>query len=131
MNDGYLFKAKTTEYKGCKDYGAWVFGCLLVNESATDVFKYRIQPIEDSQLFAPPIDPSTLCQCTNLKDKNGTLIFVLTPRENGYSVICWAVTEWAIVNPSEELIIDLDSYWSNELEVCGNKIDNSEPLEVE
>ena len=70
MEDRYLFKAKRV------DNGEWVIGFYVrVNESD---FIYTGQLIHGglytvSESFK--VDPSTICQCTGLKDKNGNLIW--------------------------------------------------------
>lgn len=64
-----LFKAKRI------DNGEWVEGCIVIDQSRLDRFKYRIQPIESGVLYAHPIDPDTLCQYTGLTDKNGKKIW--------------------------------------------------------
>lgn len=69
MNREILFKAKRI------DNGEWVEGCIVIDQSRLDRFKYRIQPIESGVLYAHPIDPDTLCQYTGLTDKNGKKIW--------------------------------------------------------
>lgn len=69
MSREILFKAKRI------DNGEWVEGCIVMDQSRLDIFKYRIQPIESGVLYAPPIDPDTLCQYTGLTDKNGKKIW--------------------------------------------------------
>lgn len=70
MEDRYLFKAKRI------DTGKWVIGFYAyINERH---FIYTGQLIHGG-LYAVPesfeVDPSTICQCTGLKDKNGELIW--------------------------------------------------------
>ena len=74
MEDRYLCKAKPT------DNGEWVEGYLIVDEK--DYSKYFIGYVlgtnEDGtphDLDAAQVNPSTICQCTGLKDKNGNLIW--------------------------------------------------------
>lgn len=82
MKDRYLFKGKRL------DNGQWAIGSLLsgvfFKNSGGDI-PYILCPEqaeyydcfehleEGNGLFA--VDPATICQCTGLKDKNGTLIW--------------------------------------------------------
>ena len=63
-----------------KDNGEWVEGYLIVDEK--DYSKYFIGYVlgtnEDGaphDLDVVQVDPSTICRCTGLKDKNGKLIW--------------------------------------------------------
>ena len=65
MEDRYLFKAKHIHILPGNDHldGSWVVGFLSGERYiANDSGEYLI-------------DPSTTCQCTGLKDKNGKLIW--------------------------------------------------------
>lgn len=64
-----LFKAKRI------DNEKWVEGCLVIDHSRSNLFEYRIQPVESGALYAPPINPETICQLTGLCDKNGKKIW--------------------------------------------------------
>lgn len=64
-----LFKAKRI------DNGEWVEGCLVIDHSRSNLFEYRMQPVESGALYAPPINPETLCRFTGFCDKNGKKIW--------------------------------------------------------
>lgn len=65
----FLFKAKRI------DNGEWIEGCLVIDHSRSNLFEYRMQPVESGVLYAPPIYPETLCQFAGLCDKNGNKIW--------------------------------------------------------
>ena len=72
MNDRYLFRAKRT------DNGEWGEGCLLIIDDS----EYRIATSclqgdvkELLNVCAYEVDQSTICQCTEINDKNGKLIW--------------------------------------------------------
>ena len=65
MEDRYLFKAKRT------DNGEWVQGYLYgIWEK-----KYILWGMTNDIPNMIEVDPTTICQCTGLKDKNGNLIW--------------------------------------------------------
>ena len=47
----------------------------MIDHSRPDLFEYRMQPVESGVLYAPPINPETLCQFAGLCDKNGNKIW--------------------------------------------------------
>lgn len=63
MNDRYLYRAKRT------DNGEFIEGLLTIMWGQFHI----INP--DDENTAYPIDQSTICQCTGLKDKHGKLIW--------------------------------------------------------
>lgn len=132
MNDRYLFKALRIGWKNLPKEEQWAQGYFIKKHGIPFIYETSECPMNSLEIYE-----STLCQCTGLKDKNGTLIWendiVITPKEDGYSLICWNDTEarWEMHNETEGIVLDFDNYWSNEIEVAGNRIDNPELLEVE
>ena len=124
-----LFKAKR------KDNGEWVEGCIVIDQSRLNIFKYRIQPIESGVLYAPPIDPDTICQLTGLIDKNGYKIWegdiVEIAGEDGYFACEWEEDTARFVLNGDGLVVDFDNYYGYACEIAGNIFDNPDLLEVE
>lgn len=69
MNREILFRAKR------KDNGEWVEGLLWKKKYSTDKLFISCFPDKDDNEEVFVIDPSTVCQYTGLKDKNGNKIF--------------------------------------------------------
>lgn len=147
MEDRYLFKAKRV------DNGEWVVG-NIVRYGYTGKEKYYIVPSYASDLYAFEVDPSTICQCTGLRDKNGKLIWegdiILFQRDNddcpfpnkdtkkrlGKVFYKGFRTTFAIgmgKNGSGSINDDLWKYVQNgnRVEVIGNIFDNAGLLESE
>ena len=137
MEYRYLFKAKRI------DNGEWVEGNLIQSCDATDGWETIIIPIKNSNMFTKHIkrgygnlgfenwyrvDPSTICQCTGLKDKNGKLIWE-NDIVNATDVHCVCVDGIVVKVNDYKLMLNL--YYSDELERVGNKFDNPELLESE
>lgn len=117
MNDRYLFKAKSL------DNGEWVVWNIF------------------SGLYGVDIDPSTICQCTGLKDKNGNLIWendIMVahlddkfPEDTTYTKVVWNNNEFCTKEQGSEDISPLDKFDQEYFEVCGNIFDNKDLLESE
>lgn len=135
------------------DTGEWIIGSLLVDkqqdiETGEQIEIIGIYPSEYKD-FAKKIDPSTICQCTGLKDDDGTLIFendVLSLKDeiskcewkavvkfgNPNSEYTWG---WQLVPITEcDANKDILMWVETEMgymycEVIGNTIDNPELLE--
>ena len=137
MKDRYLFKAKRI------DDGEWEIGSLI----ALPTGEYEISNkcnnppdcdnIWNKVVITHKVKPSTICQCTGLKDKNGNLIW-----ENDIAV-CRDFTEekYVIAWKQDEACFEYQQYSCSimnfeqlsgcEIEVIGNIFDNPELLESE
>ena len=145
MENRYLFRAKRV------DTGEWVEGSLV-----TGVFFRLGQEIpymfcpnladydcfedfsEENGIFE--VEPSTICQCTGLKDKNGKLIWendIIKAWSQGTCAkgkIKQRIDGTWIMYPAwqkgEMWYLCPDNNGGTTVEVVGNKFDNPELLEV-
>lgn len=131
MNDRYLYRAKRKSDK------RWIYGNLI----HTDDGVYIIQNYVPQHLIGNyEVDPSTICQCTGLKDKNGKLIWEndiligfldnLYPEYATYTRVLWNNSGFCANENHSEDIAPLDEFVQIHFEVCGNIFDNPELLEV-
>lgn len=136
MEDRYLFKAKRL------DNGEWEIGSIIALPDGKFEIANKCENPPDSDpmwgkcVITHIVDPSTICQCTGLKDKNGKLIWENDVIRCNYetSIVKWEKSEWRIKWIDEAVWRrDLD-YWVNEskreVNVVGNIFDNPELLEV-
>lgn len=81
MKDRYLFKAKRLNWREFPEKEQWITGYYVLG------FNEYEQPVhlifEPTSIFSShgktdgwiEVDPSTICQCTGLRDRNGNLIW--------------------------------------------------------
>lgn len=142
MEDRYLFKAKR------KDDGEWVIGNRIDDGVTGQVFIHAVgNSVNESdkvgeegclQFVAFEVAPSTICQCTGLKDKNGKLIWendivmtVYDGNEHIYQVV-WDESEldFKATNGKENYESNFEYLpCCDEIEILGNCFDNPELLE--
>lgn len=118
MNERYLSKAKRI------DNGKWVQGYLY------DIWekRYILWGMTNDIPDMIEVDPSTICQCTGLKDKNGKLIW-----ENDILKYEWDRTRIDFIKYQAPIFTYSKTMrWSlQQDEVIGNIFDNPELLESE
>jgi uncharacterized phage protein (TIGR01671 family) len=135
MEDRYLFKAKRV-YNG----GKWVQGYYV---KGLDMYDKEVHLIfgPNTMFYSSgetdgwyKVDPTTICRCTGLKDKNGKLIWendiVKINNSKGNVLITFGDFEIICTIPNEKYYKHRLEY-DTEYEVVGNIFDNPELLESE
>lgn len=105
MENRFLFRAKR------KDNGEWTEGFLLKRWDGLWIFSI-------DEKFADLIIPSTLCQCTGLKDKNGKLIWendILMCHGNAEDLVKAVFGEFNIINAETLEVVDRVIGWHYEV----------------
>lgn len=137
MENRYLFKAKRLDNR------EWVTGQYVKGLDMCDKEVHLI--FEPTTIFYSSgetdgwseIDPSTLCQCTGLRDKNGKLIWendVVKDKHGNFYKAFWQDNyyqfSWICIKSDNKLFIEAKwNLWSIknfEIEVIGNIFDDKE-----
>lgn len=129
MEDKYLSKAKRLDNR------EWVVGFYAYIHKKHYIYTGQIIRgglYDIAERFE--VDPSTICQCTGLKDKNGKLIWendiVKINNSKGNVLITFGDFEIICTIPNEKYYKHRLEY-DTEYEVIGNIFDNAELLESE
>lgn len=130
MEDRYLFKAKRIDNR------EWVQGYLYgIWEK-----RYILWGMTNDMPNMIEVDPSTICQCTDLKDKNGNLIWendVVKDKHGNFYKAFWQNNYYQFSFCAKTGVFPSGAKWnlwsfkSFEIEVTGNIFDNKESLESE
>lgn len=134
MKDRYLYKAKTCN-------GEWVTGQYV---KGLDMYAKEVHLIfEPTKIFYSSgetdgwseIDPTTICQCTGLKDKNGKLIWendIVRDEYGNFYKAFWQNDYYQFSFCAKTGVFPIGSKWnlwsfkSFEIEVIGNVFDNND-----
>ena len=130
MNDRYLYRAKRI------DNDEWTYGYLYGIWER----KYILWGMTNNVPDMTEVEPSTICQCTGLIDKNGKLIWendicIITDgtldEEDGYFRLDWEIDRAMFEFEGTGICANFDNVSGYDCEVVGNIFDNPELLEVE
>lgn len=141
MEDRYLFKAKRI------DNGEWEIGNLIALPTGDYEISNKCNNPPDSDpmwnkvVITHKVEPSTICQCTGLKDKNGKLIWendILVgylddnyPQNATYEMVLWNKRGFCTKEQGSNDILEFCEFDQKYFEVCDNTIDNPELFESE
>lgn len=127
MENRYVYRGKTIS-------GSWVQGLLAHKDDKWYISNKAGMP------FAFEIRPESICQCTGIKDKNGTLIYENDimeahlddefPEDVARTKVVWEKNGWVTSEPGTVDREYLDDFDTEYFEVVGNIFDNPELLEV-
>ena len=145
MEDRDLFRGKRT------DNGEWVIGNRIDDGVTGQVFIHAVgNSVNESnkvgedgclQFLAFEVEPSTICRCIGIRDKNGTLIWendILSgnlddnfPEDETRKRVVWYENGWCTNETGCADYEELDDFDSENFEVIGNTVNNPELLEVQ
>lgn len=132
MENRYLFRGKRI------DNNEWEYGLPSYDEDG-EIEEIEVWSEDDINFYS--VDPSTICQCTGLNDKNGNLIWendICDRKEQYPEIVKYFNGDWTLDysyashKESGGCYCNLGFYAEERkcVEVIGNIFDNPELLEV-
>lgn len=143
MEDRYLFKAKRVYNGGKWVQGYYVKGLDMYNKEVHLIFEPNTMFYSSGETDGwYKVDPTTICQCTGLKDKNGNMIWendICDRKEQYPEIVKYCNGDWTLDysyvsnKKSGANYCNLGFYTEERkcVEVIGNIFDNPELLESE
>lgn len=143
MEDRYLFKAKRVYNGGKWVQGYYVKGLDMYNKEVHLIFGPNTMFYSSGETDGwYKVDPTTICQCTGLKDKNGNMIWendICDRKEQYPEIVKYCNGDWTLDysyvsnKKSGANYCNLGFYTEERkcVEVIGNIFDNPELLESE
>ena len=130
MNNRYLYRAKRKNWRELPKEMWWVQGYLYGIWERRYILWGMTNDVPDMI----EVDPSTICQCTGLKDKHGKLIFendIVRCGKNFAVTWCDTFASWRL-NTSGWMYSHFfgEACKPEDVEIVGNIFDNPELLEV-
>lgn len=138
MNNRYLYKGKIKGNLTGYEELDWAIGNLIVEQSTGKHFIIDLSHFNESTRLCDTVievDPSTICQCTGLKDKNGKLIWendiVWDSEERKFYKIIFSQEDMCYYAQDSDGYKDtFESCYGSSIDVESNIFDNPELLEV-
>ena len=136
MKERYLYRAKRI------DNGEWVEGNRIDDGVTGKVFIHAVgNSVNESdkvgeegclRFVAFEVDPSTICQCTRLRDKNGKLIFendIVRCGRNFTVTWCGRFAGWSLETTGLAYSNFFgEAYDPEDVEIIGNIFDNPDVI---
>lgn len=117
-----------------KETGEWAYGCLVRSSLRATIF---VLDENTNRMSGTEVDPSTLGECTGLRDKNGKLIFegdiveAVGINEKQIAPIAFRKGFFIVDGKYGIFRIGVGTYKRQQLKIIGNIHDNPELLKQE